>query len=344
MKKTVYAGNTAIGGGNPVSVQSMTNTKTRNIEATSAQILSLAEAGCDIVRIAVQNEEDCKAFSKLPKPVPLVADIQYDLKNAVYALENGADKIRINPQNSSDTLLKKVCDCANAHNAPIRIGINYGSVREELKNRYSPPEALVKAAVEAAEKTEKAGCDNLVLSVKSSDVAVTVKSYRMLDSLSPYPLHLGVTEAGDLLSSAIKSSAALGTLLMDGIGDTIRYSITGDPLKEAEAALTLLKALGLRRGMEIIACPTCSRTTVNLEKLLSDVKSALSFLKDKPVKVAVMGCAVNGIGEAKDADFGVAASNGKGVIFADGKQLKIVDESKIVSELAGLGRLYTGKK
>ena len=343
MKKTVYAGNVAIGGNNKISVQSMTNTLTKDINATISQINALANAGCDIVRIAVSNSDECKIFSAFKKPVPLVADIQYDLSLAICALENGADKVRINPQNSSDRLLKKVCDCAKAHNAPIRIGINYGSVKEEIKKCFPAYEALVFSAMECVKKIENFGFYDIVLSVKSSDVLTCIKAYRLLNEKTEYPLHLGVTEAGDLLTSAVKSSAALGCLLLEGIGDTIRISITGNPITEVETAFILLKSLGLRKGLEIISCPTCSRTSVDLENLVQKVKTALTFLKDFPIKVAIMGCAVNGIGEAKDANFGVAASNGKGVIFAEGKRIKTVEEDEIINELIKLGRIYQNK-
>ncbi len=328
LSRAVSAGGVAIGGGARVSVQSMTNTRTADVETTAAQIASLEEAGCEIVRLAVLDEADARAIRSLKARarVPLVADIHFDYRLALLSLESGVDKLRINPGNiGAEARVRRVADAARERNVPIRIGVNSGSLEKELLARYGAPtpEALAESALAHARLLEKAGyADGIVLSAKSSSVCGTVEAYRLLASRCDYPLHLGVTEAGGGETAVIKSAAGIGALLLEGIGDTIRVSLTGDPVREAEAGVALLRALGLRReGVEVISCPGCGRCheIAAQEALAERVRREFAHAK-RPLKVAVMGCAVNGPGEAREADVGIAFGKGNAVLFENGEQ------------------------
>lgn len=325
--RAVRVGNVLIGGGAPVSVQSMTNTRTADVEATAAQIARLEEAGCEIVRFAVLDEADANAIAALKAraKVPLVADIHFDHRLAVLAMENGVDKLRINPGNiGAYERVALVADCAQSHHVPIRIGVNGGSLEKELLKRYgaATPEALVESALSHVRLLERAGfCENIVISVKSSFVRNTVDAYRLLASRCDYPLHVGVTEAGGGEMAVIKSAAGIGALLLEGIGETIRVSLTGDPVREVEAGIALLRALGLRReGVEVISCPTCGRCyhTEAQNALAARVNSAFARQR-RYLRVAVMGCAVNGPGEAREADVGIAYGKENAVLFERGE-------------------------
>lgn len=324
--KQVAARGVAIGGFAPITIQSMTNTDTRDVEATLAQISLLAAAGCDIVRCAAPNREAALAFKAIKAgcSLPLVADIHFDHRLAILALENGADKVRINPGNIGGAdKVRALTACAKAHGAPLRIGVNAGSLEGELYQKHggATPQAMVESALSHAALLEAEGFYNIVISLKASGVADTVAAYEAMATACPYPLHLGVTEAGAGPAGLVKSAAGLAILLHAGIGDTLRISLTGEPVQEVEAARHLLRALGLRKeGVEIIACPTCGRTGFDLLPIVKRVEEALP--KAGPyLKVAVMGCVVNGPGEARDADVGVAFGGSKGVLFAGGEQL-----------------------
>ena len=326
MTKTVKIGNLLLGGGNPVLVQSMTNTDTRDVEATLAQIRALAEAGCDLVRVSVYDAACAEAVRDLVdgSPVPLVADIHFDYRLAVRAMENGIAKMRINPGNiGGEERVRIVADCAKAHHIPIRIGVNSGSVEKELLARYGgpTPECLVESALGHARLLEKAGFSDIVLSMKSSDVRLTVAAYRLAHQKCDYPLHVGVTEAGLPGQGTVKSAIGIGALLVDGIGDTIRVSLSGDPVPEAKAGWDILRALDLRtRGVQLIACPTCGRTGIPVAEIGARVERELSDIR-VPLKVAVMGCIVNGLGEGKEADVGIAGGgNGAGMLFVKGEE------------------------
>ena len=326
MTKTVRIGNLTLGGGNPVLVQSMTNTDTRDVSSTLAQIRALAEAGCDIVRVSVYDEACAEAVRDLVdgSPVPLVADIHFDYRLAVRAMENGIAKMRINPGNiGGEERVRIVADCAKKHHVPIRIGVNSGSVEKDLLEKYGGPtaECLVESALGHARLLEKAGFDDIVLSMKSSDVRLTVAAYRLAHERCSYPLHVGVTEAGLPGQGTVKSAIGIGALLVDGIGDTIRVSLSGDPVPEAKAGWDILRALDLRhRGVQLIACPTCGRTGIPVAEIAERVERELSDIRI-PLKVAVMGCIVNGIGEGKEADVGIAGGkNGAGMLFVRGEE------------------------
>ena len=326
MTRIVRVGALELGGGKPILVQSMTNTDTRDTEATLAQIRALAEAGCDLVRVSVYDEECARAVRALVdgSPVPLVADIHFDYKLALAAMENGIAKLRINPGNIGGAdRVRMVADCARAHHVPIRIGVNSGSVEKELLAKYGGPvpEALVESALGHARLLEQAGYEEIVLSMKSSDVRLTVESYRLAHARCDYPLHVGVTEAGLPGQGTVKSAIGIGSLLLDGIGDTIRVSLSGDPLPEAKAGWDILRALNLRtRGVQLIACPTCGRTGIPVAAIAERVERELGDIT-VPMKVAVMGCVVNGIGEGKEADVGIAGGgNGAGVLFVKGQE------------------------
>ena len=326
MTREIQIGKLKLGGGNPVLVQSMTNTDTRDVPATLAQIRALAEAGCDLVRVSVYDEECARAVRALVdgSPVPLVADIHFDYKLALAAMENGIAKLRINPGNIGGAdRVRMVADCARAHHVPIRIGVNSGSVEKELLAKYGGPvpEALVESALGHARLLEQAGYEEIVLSMKSSDVRLTVESYRLAHARCDYPLHVGVTEAGLPGQGTVKSAIGIGSLLLDGIGDTIRVSLSGDPLPEAKAGWDILRALNLRtRGVQLIACPTCGRTGIPVAAIAERVERELGDIT-VPMKVAVMGCVVNGIGEGKEADVGIAGGgNGAGVLFVKGRE------------------------
>ena len=336
--KEVHIGNKVIGGNNPILIQSMTNTKTENVEATVEQINRLEQAGCDIIRCAVPTMEAANALAEIKKQIdiPLVADIHFDYKLAIAAMENGADKIRINPGNiGSADRVKAVIDVAKERNIPIRVGVNSGSLEKDLVEKYHgvTAEGIVESALDKVKLIEDMGYDNLVISIKSSDVMMCVKAHELISKQTDYPLHVGITESGTIISGNIKSSIGLGLILGQGIGDTIRVSLTGDPLEEIKSAKLILKTLGLRKGgIEIVSCPTCGRTQIDLIGLANKVENLVtSYPLD--IKVAVMGCVVNGPGEAKEADIGVAGGKGEGIIFKNGEIIKKVKEKDLVSEL-----------
>ena len=318
--KVIKIGNRVIGGGNPILIQSMTNTKTEDVEATVAQILSLEKAGCDIIRCAVPTMEAAKALSQIKKQIhiPLVADIHFDYRLAIAAMENGADKIRINPGNiGSKERIQAVVDTAKERNIPIRVGVNSGSLEKELVEKYHgvTAEGLVESALDKVHIIEEMGYDNLVISIKSSDVLMCARAHELIAEKTQYPLHVGITEAGTLYSGNIKSAIGLGIILYQGIGDTIRVSLTGAPLEEVKSAKRILKTLGLRKGgVEVVSCPTCGRTKIDLIGLANQVET---MVQDIPldIKVAVMGCVVNGPGEAKEADPGIAGGDGVGLLM-----------------------------
>jgi len=330
VSRTVQVGRLALGGENPVWVQSMTNTDTRDAESTLGQIRALAAAGCDIVRVSVYDEACAAAVRQLVdgSPVPLVADIHFDYRLAIRAAENGIAKLRINPGNiGGEARVRELADCARAHHIPIRIGVNSGSVEKELLARYGGPtaECLVESALGHARMLEKVGFEDIVLSMKSSDVRLTVDAYRLARRRCDYPLHVGVTEAGLPGQGTVKSAIGIGALLLDGIGETIRVSLSGDPLPEAQAAWDILRALDLRiRGVQLIACPTCGRTCVPVAEIARRVEEELKDVT-VPLRVAVMGCVVNGPGEAREADVGIAGGKNGGALFVKGEEPRRVE-------------------
>ena len=336
--KVIKIGDRVIGGGNPILIQSMTNTRTEDVEATVAQILKLEEAGCDIIRCTVPNEEAAKAIAKIKKQIhiPLVADIHFDYKMAIAAIENGADKIRINPGNiGGEDKLREVVKVAKERNIPIRVGVNSGSLEKELVEKYNgvTAEGIVESALDKVAMIERAGYDNIVISIKSSDVLMCVKAHEVLASKTNYPLHVGITEAGTLFSGNVKSSIGLGLILSQGIGDTIRVSLTGDPVEEIKTGKLILRTLGLRKGgIEVVSCPTCGRTKIDLIGLANQVENMVAGY-DLDIKVAVMGCAVNGPGEAKEADIGIAGGIGEGLLIKKGQIVKKVPENELLSTL-----------
>ena len=337
-KRTVKVGNIFLGGDFPVAVQSMTNTDTRDVEATTAQILQLKEAGCNIVRCAVPDDTACSAMKKIIEKVdvPLVADIHFDYKLALKSIENGASALRINPGNiGSIERVREVAMAARDANIPIRIGVNSGSLKKDILNKYGKvcPDALVDSALEHIKILEDVGFHDIVISIKSSNVNQMVESYRKISKIVDYPLHLGVTEAGTIWRGTIKSSIGIGTLLMEGIGDTIRVSLTGNPVEEVRVGKEILKSCGLiKEGVEFISCPTCGRTEIDLIKIAGQVEKRLLNMH-KNIKVAVMGCVVNGPGEAREADIGIAGGKGEGIIFKKGKIVKKVSEENLVESL-----------
>ena len=336
--RTIKIGDRIIGGGNPVLIQSMTNTKTENAKATIAQILSLEAAGCDIVRCTVPTAEAAKSLGEIKKNIhiPLVADIHFDYKMALAAIENGADKIRINPGNiGGEDKLAKVVSAAKERNIPIRVGVNSGSLEKHIIERCGgvTAEGLVESALDKVHMIENNDYENIVISIKSSDVLMSVHAYELAAKSSPYPLHIGITEAGGVFSGNVKSGVGLGIILYEGIGDTIRVSLTGDPVDEVRSAKLILKSLGLRRGgVEVVSCPTCGRTRINLIELAEKVEKLVQNY-DLDIKVAVMGCAVNGPGEAREADFGVAGGDGEGLLFKKGEIIKKLPESELLEAL-----------
>ncbi len=336
--RKVRIGDVTIGGGSPIAIQSMTNTKTEDAEATAEQILALEKAGCEIIRCAVPTMEAAQAIGRIRERIhiPLVADIHFDYRLAIAAIENGADKIRINPGNIGDAdRVQAVVDKAKERQIPIRIGVNSGSLEKSLVERYGgvTAEGLAQSAMDKVHMIENMGYDNLVVSIKSSDVMMCVKAHEMIARECPYPLHVGITEAGTLLAGNIKSSIGLGLILSQGIGDTIRVSLTGAPVEEIRSGKIILKTLGLRQGgIEVVSCPTCGRTKIDLIGLANQVED---MVEDIPlnIKVAVMGCVVNGPGEAKEADIGIAGGIGEGLLIKKGEVVKKVKEDQLLETL-----------
>ena len=338
LTKEVHIGNRVIGGGNPILIQSMTNTKTEDVAATVAQIQKLTKAGCDIIRCAVPTMEAALALAEIKKQVeiPVVADIHFDYKLAIAAMENGADKIRINPGNIGSTeRVKAVVDVAKERNIPIRVGVNSGSLEKHLVEKYHgvTAEGIVESALDKVKIIEDMGYDNLVVSIKSSDVLMCVKTHELIATQTNHPLHVGITEAGTIISGNIKSAIGLGLILTQGIGDTIRVSLTGDPVEEIKSAKLILRTLGLRKGgIEVVSCPTCGRTQIDLIGLANQVETMVAEYP-LDIKVAVMGCVVNGPGEAKEADLGVAGGIGEGLIIKKGEIYKKVPEEQLLDAL-----------
>lgn len=337
--KQIKVGNVLIGGGAPIVIQSMTNTDTRDAKATLKQINELYNAGCQIARCAVPDMTAAHALGEIceKSPIPVVADIHFDYRLALESIAAGVQKVRINPGNiGSDDRVKAVVDAARAKNIPIRIGVNSGSVEKEILAKYgSPtPEALVESALYHASLLEKFDFTDICLSMKSSSVPYTMKAYQLASEKTDYPLHLGVTEAGTEYMGTIKSAAGIGGLLALGIGDTIRVSLTDDPVKEIYAAKAILKAVGLNEdGVQVVSCPTCGRTRIDLIEIAKEVEQKVAGIKGKKLKVAVMGCAVNGPGEAREADLGIAGGDGVGLIFKKGEVIKKVPQAELVNAL-----------
>lgn len=336
--KVVRIGDCVIGGGHPILIQSMTNTPTEDVAATVAQIHRLEAAGCEIIRCTVPDEEAAKAIALIKKEIhiPLVADIHFDYRMAIAAMEYGADKIRINPGNiGGEEKLRAVVAVAKEKNIPIRVGVNSGSLEKELVEKYHgvTAEGIVESALDKVGMIEAAGYDNLVISIKSSDVMMCVKAHELIAGKTKYPLHVGITEAGTLTRGNIKSAVGLGIILHQGIGDTIRVSLTGDPVEEVKSAKMILRTLGLREGgIEVVSCPTCGRTKIDLIGLANQVETMVEeFSLD--IKVAVMGCVVNGPGEAKEADIGIAGGQGEGLLIKHGEIIKKVPEDRLLETL-----------
>lgn len=337
--KQIRIGDRVIGGGNPILIQSMTNTKTEDVEATVAQILKLEKAGCEIIRSTANNEAACRAFSEIKKQIhiPIVADIHFDYKLAILAMENGADKIRINPGNiGGKEKIREVVEAAKQYHVPIRVGVNSGSLEKELVNKYHgvTAEGLVESALDKVHILEEFGFEDMVISIKSSDVLMCVKAHELIANQTDYPLHVGITEAGTILRGNIKSAIGLGLILHQGIGDTIRVSLTGDPVNEVVSAKLILKTLGLcTGGIEVVSCPTCGRTSIDLIGLANQVENLAADYEHLNIKLAVMGCVVNGPGEAKEADLGIAGGNGEGLLIKHGEIVKKVPEDQLLSVL-----------
>ena len=336
--KVIQIGDRVIGGGNPVLIQSMCNTKTEDVHATVEQIQRLEQAGCDIIRVAVPTMEAASALGDIKKEIhiPLVADIHFDYRLAIKAIENGADKIRINPGNIGDvSRVQAVVNKAKEYGVPIRVGVNSGSLEKHLVEKYGgvTAEGIVESALDKVHIIESMGYDNLVVSIKSSDVLMCIKAHQLISEQCNYPLHIGITESGTVLSGNIKSSVGLGIMLYEGIGDTIRVSLTGDPLEEIKTAKLILKTLGLRKGgIEVVSCPTCGRTKIDLIGLANQVENMVADIP-LDIKVAVMGCVVNGPGEAKEADIGIAGGIGEGLLIKKGEMVKKVKEEELLETL-----------
>lgn len=337
--RVIKIGDRVIGGGNPVLIQSMCNTKTEDVDVTVRQVLKLEAAGCDIIRVAVPTMEAAKALAGIKRQIhiPLVADIHFDYRLAIAAMENGADKIRINPGNiGSADRVQAVVDMAKEKRIPIRVGVNSGSLEKELVEKYGgvTVEGIVESAMDKVHMIESMGYDNLVISIKSSDVLMCIRAHELISEQTDYPLHVGITEAGTVTSGTIKSSVGLGVILYQGIGDTIRVSLTGDPLEEVKTAKQILKTLGLRKGgVEVVSCPTCGRTRIDLISLANQVEDMVSAFDHLDIKVAVMGCVVNGPGEAKEADIGIAGGIGEGLLIKKGEVVRKVPEAELLSVL-----------
>lgn len=337
--RVVNIGGVLIGGNNPIAIQSMTNTKTEDVSATVNQILRLEEAGCEIIRCAVPTMEAAEAIGEIKKRVhiPIVADIHFDYRLAIAAMENGVDKIRINPGNiGSPERIKAVVDAAKERNIPIRVGVNSGSLERNLVEKYGgvTAEGIVESALDKVKIIEDMGYDNLVISIKSSNVMMCVKAHELISEKTDYPLHVGITESGTVMTGSIKSAVGLGLILGQGIGDTIRVSLTGDPVEEIKAAKTILKTLGIRQsGIEIVSCPTCGRTSIDLIGLAQKVEKLAADYDNLNLKLAVMGCVVNGPGEAREADLGVAGGKGEGILIKKGEVVKKMPEAELLSAL-----------
>ena len=337
--REVRIGDRVIGHGNPVLIQSMTNTKTWDVDATVRQIHALEKAGCEIIRAAVPDERAARAFRDIKKEIhiPLVADIHFDYRLAIAAMENGADKIRINPGNiGGREKIREVVACARERRIPIRVGVNSGSLEKELVEKYGgvTAEGLVESALSKVRIIEEENYEEIVVSIKSSDVMMCVKAHELLAPRCPYPLHVGITEAGGMTAGNIKSAIGLSLILSKGIGDTVRVSLTGDPVEEVRSAKLILKTLGLRKGgIEIVSCPTCGRTEIDLVRLAGEAEQLAEEFQDLDLKLAVMGCVVNGPGEAKEADLGIAGGRGVGLLFKRGEILKRAPEGELIALL-----------
>lgn len=349
--KEVHIGRRVIGGDNPILIQSMCNTKTEDVAATVSQILKLEQAGCDIIRVAVPTMEAAAALKEIKHQIhiPLVADIHFDYRLAIASMECGADKIRINPGNiGSSERVQAVVDKAKEYDVPIRVGVNSGSLEKSLIEKYGgvTAEGIVESALDKVSMIERMGYDNLVISIKSSNVMMCVKAHELISQKTHYPLHVGITEAGTLTSGNIKSSVGLGIILNQGIGDTIRVSLTGDPVEEIKSAKLILKTLGMRRGgVEVVSCPTCGRTKIDLIGLANQVENMVTEFDDLDVKVAVMGCVVNGPGEAREADLGIAGGIGEGLLIKKGEVVRKLPEGELLGALrAELLKLSEEKK
>lgn len=336
--REIQVGNIKMGGGNPIVIQSMCNTDTRDPKATVKQILALEEAGCELVRVAIPDMKAADAVGEIKKHIhiPLVADIHFDYRLALRVMELGIDKVRINPGNIGDIdRIRQVVEMAKAKHIPIRIGVNSGSLEKELVEKYGgvTPQGLVESALKHVRILEELEFYDIVVSIKASDVPFSLEAYRILSEQIPYPIHVGITEAGTLYSGTIKSAVGIGAILAMGIGDTIRVSLTGDPVEEVKAAKEILKSLGLRKfGPSLISCPTCGRTQINLISIANEVEKRLASCQ-KDIKVAVMGCVVNGPGEAKEADIGIAGGNGVGILFKKGELIRKMPENQLVDAL-----------
>ena len=337
--RVVSIGDRVIGGGNPILIQSMTNTKTEDVKATVEQILKLEKAGCDIVRSTANNEDAARAFAKIKKQIhiPIVADIHFDYRLAIMAMENGADKIRINPGNiGGPDKIREVVEAAKTYGVPIRVGVNSGSLEKELVEKYKgvTAEGIVESALDKVHMLEEQGFEDIVISIKSSDVLMCVKAHELIAQKTSYPLHVGITEAGTLMRGNIKSAIGLGLILHQGIGDTIRVSLTGDPVNEVVSAKLILKTLELRKGgIEVVSCPTCGRTSIDLIGLANQVENLAADYENLDIKIAVMGCVVNGPGEAKEADLGIAGGKGEGLLIKKGEIIRKVPENELLSAL-----------
>ena len=337
--RKINIGGVTIGGGSPIAIQSMTNTETSDVEATVAQILALEKAGCEIIRCTANTAEAAEAIDKIKERIhiPLVADIHFDYRMALIAMEHGADKIRINPGNIGGAEpLKAVVEEAKRRNIPIRVGVNSGSLEKQFIEKYGhvTAEGIVESALDKVRMIEELDYENIVISIKSSDVMMCLDTHRLIAERTDYPLHVGITEAGTVYSGNIKSSIGLGLILNEGIGDTIRVSLTGDPVQEIKTAKLILKTLGLRKGgINLVSCPTCGRTKIDMITLANSVEKLIEDYSNLDITVAVMGCVVNGPGEAREADIGVAGGIGEGLIFKKGEIIKKVKEDQILPEL-----------